>query len=101
MSSFGKKLKKQAVKLLQSDSVMKLMENPRVMNAVMQGFALKGKLEENLASAKTRLGEMLGYASQEEVDTLRATIEELETQLAEERAAAVAASSTTGKKKKS
>jgi hypothetical protein len=82
--SLKKTLMKQAMKLMQSDAAMKLMQNPKVMNTVMQAFTLKGKIEGAVTEASEKIATTMGFATKEEVQKLRAIIQDLENQLEHE-----------------
>jgi hypothetical protein len=72
---------KRAMKFMQSETGMKLMQNERVMNAAMKAFALRGKLQSSLESASSRLASTFGFATKEEMGKLRAIIRDLEDSL--------------------
>jgi hypothetical protein len=81
MANLKKTLMKQAMKLMQSDTAMQLMQNPKVMNVVMQAFSLKGKIQGVASEASEKIASTMGFATKEEVQKLRAIIQELESNL--------------------
>ena len=81
MAGIKKTLMKQAMKLMQSDTAMQLMQNPKVMNVVMQAFSIKGKLQGAASEASEKIAATMGFATKEEVQKLRAIIQDLESNL--------------------
>src|SRR5262245_23824051 len=66
------------MKLLSNPQVMKVMADPRVMKLVMQAFQARGKVRTHLDERSAQVAKVLGFATKEEVATLRATIRKLE-----------------------
>ena len=66
------------MKLMANPKVMKVMADPRVMKLVMQAFQARGKVRAHLDERAAQLAKTLGFATKEEVATLRATIRKLE-----------------------
>ena len=81
MAGIKKTLMKQAMKLMQSDTAMQLMQNPKVMNVVMQAFSLKGKIQGAANEATEKIASTMGFATKEEVQKLRDIIQDLESNL--------------------
>jgi hypothetical protein len=76
---------KQAMKFMQSDTAMKLMQDQRVMNVVMKAFTLKSQVQGQISAASELVAHTLGFATREEVDRLKETIRDLESELAHAR----------------
>jgi hypothetical protein len=72
----------QAMKLAGSPRVTKLMGDPRLMNAAMKAMSLGGSVKTGMDKAGRVAAGVFGLATQEEVATLRATIQSLEDQVA-------------------
>ena len=66
------------MKLMANPKVMKVMADPRVMKVVMQAFQARGKVRAHIDERTAQLAKTLGFATKEEVATLRATIRKLE-----------------------
>jgi len=78
MSSFKDVLVGQAMKLAGNPRVTKLVSDPRVMNAAMKAMSLGGAVKTNMDKAGRLAAGVFGLATQEEVATLRQTIQTLE-----------------------
>jgi hypothetical protein len=72
----------QAMKLAGNPRVTKLVSDPRVMNAAMKAMSLGGAVKTNMDKAGRLAAGVFGLATQEEVATLRHTIQTLEDSLA-------------------
>jgi hypothetical protein len=68
----------QAMKLAGNPKVTKLVSDPRVMNAAMKAMSLGGAVKTNMDKAGRLAAGVFGLATQEEVATLRQTIQTLE-----------------------
>lgn len=68
----------QAMKMAGSPRVTKLMADPRLMNAAMKAMSLGGAMKTNMDKAGRFAAGVFGLATQDEVATLRATIQTLE-----------------------
>jgi hypothetical protein len=71
-----------AVRLMSDPRVSRVMGDPRVMNAAMRAMSVGGTMKAELDRASRFAAGVLGFATQEEVSTLRSTIQSLEDQLA-------------------
>ncbi|HVU51656.1 MAG TPA: hypothetical protein VHL80_13265 [Polyangia bacterium] len=71
-----------AMRLMSDPRVSRLMGDPRVMNAAMKAMSVGGSMKAELDRASRFAAGLLGFATQEEVSTLRSTIQNLEDQLA-------------------
>ena len=78
MSSLKDVLVGQAMKLAGNPRVTKLVSDPRVMNAAMKAMSLGGAVKTNMDKAGRLAAGVFGLATQEEVATLRQTIQTLE-----------------------
>ena len=78
MNSLKDVLVGQAMKLAGNPRVTKLVSDPRVMNAAMKAMSLGGAVKTNMDKAERLAAGVFGLATQEEVATLRQTIQTLE-----------------------
>jgi hypothetical protein len=86
-----------AMRLMSDPRVSRVMGDPRIMNAAMRAMTVGGTVKTELDRATRFAAGMLGFATQEEVSTLRSTVQSLEDQLSvleAERARAAAAAPT-------
>jgi hypothetical protein len=87
-----------AMRLMSDPRVSRVMGDPRIMNAAMRAMSVGGAVKTELDRATRFAAGVLGFATQEEVSTLRTTIQTLEDQLsvmeAERARGASAAAST-------
>ena len=72
----------QAMKFASSPRVTKLVSDPRLMNAAMKAMSFGGAVKANLDKATRLAAGAFGIATQEEVASLRSTIQTLEDQVA-------------------
>ncbi len=76
------KIKQEAMRrgimLMSNPKVMKMMADPRVMNAISQGFAIKGRIQSEIEGRLRVLAQTLNLATKEDVDALRQTISRME-----------------------
>lgn len=68
----------QAMKLAGNPRVTKLMGDPRLMTAAMKAMSLGGAVKTNMDKAGRLAAGVFGLATQDEVATLRQTIQTLE-----------------------
>ncbi|HVZ74712.1 MAG TPA: hypothetical protein VHJ20_20155 [Polyangia bacterium] len=71
-----------AMRLVSDPRLSRVMGDPRVMNAAMKAVSVGGNLRAELDRASRFAAGVLGFATQEEVSTLRSTIQTLEDQIA-------------------
>ena len=71
-----------AMRLMSDPRLSRVMSDPRVMNAAMRAMSVGGTVKAELDRASRFAAGVLGFATQEEVSTLRSTIQTLEDQLA-------------------
>ncbi|MCA9669162.1 MAG: hypothetical protein KC503_26380 [Myxococcales bacterium] len=74
---------KQGMKLMQDPRFMKLMADPRLMQAITRGLTLKGEMQSAIDSRLRSLASTLKLATQEEVQTLKRTIRQMESQVSD------------------
>ena len=76
------KLKQEAMrrgmKLMSNPKFMKLMADPRVMGAITQGFALRGKIQSEIDSKIRSVACALNLATKEEVQTLQRSMQKMQ-----------------------
>jgi|tagenome__1003787_1003787.scaffolds.fasta_scaffold20851734_2 hypothetical protein len=77
-SSIKDTLVGQAMKLAGNPRVTKMMGDPRLMNAAMRAMSLGGAVKTNMDKAGRLAAGVFGLATQDEVATLRQTIQTLE-----------------------
>jgi hypothetical protein len=71
-----------AMRLMSDPRVSRVMGDPRLMNVAMKAVSLGGNVRAEIDRASRFAAGVLGFATQEEVSTLRSTIQTLEDQLA-------------------
>jgi hypothetical protein len=71
-----------AMRVISDPRVSRVMGDPRVMNAAMRAMNVGGSVKAELDRASRFAAGVLGFATQEEVSSLRSTIQTLEDQLA-------------------
>ena len=69
---------RQGMKLLSNPKVMKMMADPRLMNAISQGFALKGRIQSEVETRLRLVAGALNLATREDVESLRSTIDQMQ-----------------------
>ena len=67
-----------AVRLMSDPRLTKVASSPRVMNAAMKALSLGGTVKTELGKATRLAAGALGIATEEEVASLRSTIQNLE-----------------------
>jgi len=76
------KLKQQAMRhgmqLMSNPKVMKMMADPRLMNAITQGFALKGRIQSEIECRLRSVAQSLNLATREDVENLRRSVSRME-----------------------
>ena len=79
------KLKEQAIrqgfKLIANPKVMKMMADPRVIGAITQGFALKGRIQSEIDHKLRWVANQLNLATKEDLEHLRFTLNQMESSL--------------------
>jgi hypothetical protein len=70
-----------AMRLMSDPRLSRVMSDPRVMNAAMKAMSVGGNVKAELDRASRFAAGVLGFATQEEVSTLRSTVQTLEDQL--------------------
>jgi hypothetical protein len=68
----------QAVRLMSAPRLTKVASDPRVMNAAMKALSLGGTVKTELGKATRMAAGVFGLATEEEVASLRSTIQTLE-----------------------
>lgn len=82
MASFKKTLAKQGIKLMTDPRIAKLLQDERVMKAVVQMMSVPGKVQTFASDQKERLAKAMRVATEDEVKDLRRQIRRLEEELA-------------------
>ena len=78
MSSIKKTLMKQGMKLMTDPRVMNLMQDERVMKAVMQMMSVPGKVQTFTNEQVEKLAKAMSLATEDEVKDLKRQIRRLE-----------------------
>lgn len=78
---------KQGMKLISSPKVMKLMADPRFMNAITQGFALKSRIQSEVDTRLRAMAGALNLATREDLEELQRTLRRMESAVNEMRGA--------------
>lgn len=78
MSSIKKTLMKQGMKLMTDPRVMNLMQDERVMKAVMQMMTVPGKVQSFTNEQIEKLAKAMSLATEDEVKDLKRQIRRLE-----------------------
>jgi hypothetical protein len=71
-----------AMRLMSDPRISRVMGDPRLMNVAMKAVSVGGNVRSELDRASRFAAGLLGFATQEEVSTLRSTIQTLEDQVA-------------------
>lgn len=82
MSSLKKTLVKQGVKLMSDPRVAKLMQDERVMSAVMQVMNVPGKVQTFTSEQVEKIAKAMSLATEDEVKDLKRQVRRLEEELA-------------------
>jgi hypothetical protein len=79
------KMKQEAMRrgmmLFANPKVMKMMADPRFINAITQGFALKGRIQSEFDSKLRWVVSAFNLATKEEVESLRRSLSQMEDSL--------------------
>jgi hypothetical protein len=70
-----------AMRLMSDPRLSRLVGDPRVVGAVMKAMSVGGSVKSEIDRASRFAAGVLGFATQEEVSSLRSTIQTLEDQL--------------------
>jgi hypothetical protein len=71
-----------AMRLMSDPRVSRVMGDPRLMNVAMKAVSVGGNVRAEMDRASRFAAGVLGFATQEEVSSLRSTIQTLEDQIA-------------------
>jgi cell division protein FtsB len=80
--SLKKNLLEQGMKMFSDPRVQKVMQDERVMKAVMQMVSMPGKMQSYTAEQVERLAKAMSLATEDEMDDLRRTVRRLEEEVA-------------------
>ena len=84
--SFKSFLMEKSMGLLQNPQVAKLMQDERVMKAMMKAFETRGKVQSAIDTQTEALAKSLNLATRKEVRQLERTLRKVEQELAKARA---------------
>jgi cell division FtsZ-interacting protein ZapD len=76
LDSLKQEVMRHGMKLLSNPKFMKMMADPRLMNAISQAFALKGTLEREIGGRLRWIAEALHLATKEELEGLRQSLDQ-------------------------
>jgi cell division FtsZ-interacting protein ZapD len=79
--SLKKSLLEQGMKLISNPRVMKIVQDERVLKAMMQMMQVPGKVQSFTADQIERLAKTLNLATEDEVKDLQRTVRRLEEEL--------------------
>jgi len=82
MASLKKSILKQGMKLMTDPRVTKLMQDERVMKAVMTAMSMPGKVQTFTHEQAERVAKAMALATEDEVKDLRRTVRRLEEEIA-------------------
>jgi polyhydroxyalkanoate synthesis regulator phasin len=82
MSTLKKNLVQQGMKLMGDPRVAKIMQDERVMKALMGAMSVPGKVTTFTSEQVERLAKAMSLATEDEVNDLRRTIRRLEEEVA-------------------
>jgi len=82
MASLKKSILKQGMKLMTDPRVTKLMQDERVMKAVMTAMSMPGKVQSFTHEQAERVAKAMALATEDEVKDLRRTVRRLEEEIA-------------------
>ncbi len=68
----------QGMKLLTNPRVMKLMADPRFMNALVKGLEFKGRFQSDVEARLRSVAETLNLATKDDVASLEQTLRQVE-----------------------
>lgn len=83
VASLKSKLMERGMKLMTDSRVGKLMQDPRVMKAVMSAMSVPGKVQTLTHEGVERIAKAMALATEQEVDDLKRTVRKLEDELAQ------------------
>src|SRR6202142_1494803 len=101
MGTLKKTLLEQGMKLMSDPRVAKLMQDERVMKALMAAMSMPGKAQSFAREQAENIAKAMALATEGEVRDLQRTVRKLEEELARIRAAQVGAGGGPSAKKKS
>ena len=81
MSTLKKTLMKQGMRLMTDPRVVKLMQDERVMKAVMQVMSVPGKVQTFTQDNVEKLAKAMALATEDEVKDLKRTVRRLEEEI--------------------
>jgi hypothetical protein len=80
--SWKKNLMKRGMELMTDPRFSQVMQDERVMKAMMTAMQMPGKVESFTAEQKERFAKLLGLPTEQEVKDLRRTVRRLEEEIA-------------------
>ena len=79
--SWKKTLMKEGMKLVSDPRVLKMMQDERVMKAVMQVMSVPGKVQNFTQENAEKIAKAMALATEDEVKDLRRTVRRLEEEM--------------------
>jgi cell division protein FtsB len=80
--SLKKTLMKQGMKMMGDPRVQKLMQDERVMKALMQAMSVPGKVQTFTSDQVEKIAKAMSLATEDEVNDLKRTVRRLEDEIA-------------------
>jgi len=78
LDQIKKEIMRKGMKLLANPKVMKMMADPRFLKAISQGFALKGKLENEVEQKLYTMANILSLATKKDLRMIERTLNKVE-----------------------
>lgn len=81
MNKIKEEAMKRGMKLMTNPKVMKVMADPRFMNALSKGFQMRGQLQGTVDTALKSVASKLNLATKDEVTNLQRTVQRMESKV--------------------
>lgn len=78
LDSLKKEAMKRGMKLMTNPKFMQMMADPRVMKAISQAFALRGRVQSEVDGRLKELAETFKLATRQDVQELRRNLRQME-----------------------
>jgi hypothetical protein len=78
MNKIKEEAMKRGMKLMTNPKVMKMMADPRFMNALSKGFQMRGQIQGSVDSALKNVATRLQLATKDDLTNLQRTVQRME-----------------------
>jgi BMFP domain-containing protein YqiC len=78
MDKLKQEVMRRGMMLMSNPKVMKMMADPRVMNAISQGFAIKGQIQSSIDARIRSVAHSLNLVTRDDLEGLRQTLHRME-----------------------